>query len=83
MPNEFLTFFAELFNTEKCLIRDTQRNLGFADGSDEKDDDNNIKQSKSEQSKIFKIKSLFQIKYYSLHYGRQSTPLFYYKRPCN
>ena len=82
MPNEFLTFFAELFNIEKCLIRDTKRNLGFSDGSDEKDD-NNINQLQSEQSKILKIKSLCQIKYYSLHYGRQRTPLFYYKRPCN
>lgn len=47
MSNEFLTFFAALFNIEKCLIRDTKRNLGFSDGSNEKDD-NNINQLKSE-----------------------------------
>lgn len=47
MSNEFLTFCAALFNIEKCLIRDTKRNLGFSDGSNEKDD-NNINQLKSE-----------------------------------
>lgn len=40
-------FFAALFNIEKCLIRDTKRNLGFSNGSNEKDD-NNINQLKSE-----------------------------------
>ena len=63
MPDEFLTFFAELFNIKK-----------FSDDSDKEDDDKNIKQSKSEQLKILKIKSLFQIMYYNLHYGGQSTP---------
>ena len=83
MPDEFLTFFAEIFNIKKTsLIPDTERDPEFSDDSDKEDDDKNIKQSQSEQLKILKIKSLFQIMYYNLHHGRQSTP-FHNERPCN
>ena len=75
MLDEFLTFFAELFTIKKTiLVPDTKRNPEFSDDSDEADDDKNTKQSKSKQLKILKIKSLFQIMYYHLHYGKQSTP---------
>ena len=60
MPDEFLTFFAELFNIKKIsLIPDTETDPEFSDDSDEEDDDKDIKQSKSEKLKILKIKSLF------------------------
>ena len=69
MTDEFLTFFSELFNIKKTsLIPGTERDPEFSDDSKEEDDDKNIKQSKSEQLKILKIKSLFQIMYYNLHH---------------
>ena len=69
MTDEFLIFFSELFNIKKTsLIPGTERDPEFSDDSKEEDDDKNIKQSKSEQLKILKIKSLFQIMYYNLHH---------------
>ena len=80
MPDEFLTFFAKLFNIKKTsLIPDTERDPEFSYNSDEEDDDKNIKQAKSEQLKILKIKYLFQIVYYNLHHRRQSTPFYIMK----
>ena len=79
MPDEFLTFFAELFNIKKTsLIPDIERDPEFPDNSDEEDDNKNVKQSKSEQLKILKVKSLFQIMYYNLDHGRQSIPFIIY-----
>ena len=48
MPDEFLTFFAELFNIKKTsLIPDTERDPEFSDDSDEEDDDKNINQNQN------------------------------------
>ena len=75
MPDEFLTFFAELFNIKKTnLIPDIDRNPQLPDDSDDEGDDEKFKNSKTEQLKILKINSLFQIMYCNLRNGRQSTP---------
>ena len=75
MPDEFLTFFAELFNIKKTsLIPDIDRNPELLDDADDEKGDEKFKNSKTEQLKILKISSLFQIMYCNLHNGRQSTP---------
>ena len=73
IPDEFLTSFAELFNIKKTsLIPDIDRNPELLDDSGDGDDEI-FKNSKTEQLEILKINSLFQMMYYNLHNGRQST----------
>ena len=75
MADEFLTYFAELVNIKKNnnLIPHIQWNPEFSYDCDDEYDDKNIKQSKWEETEVLKTKPLFQIMYYNLRYGRQST----------
>ena len=73
--DEFLTFFAELINIKRTnMIPDIEKNPEFLDDSGEPNDNKNTKQLKSAHLKNSKIKPLFQIMRYCIHYRRQSTP---------
>ena len=59
---------------KSLLSFDFKLNEKLLDDSDDEEGDEKFENSKTEQLKILKINSLFQIIYCNLHNGRQSTP---------
>ena len=81
IPDEFLTFFAELFNIKKTgLIPDIDRNPELLDDSDDEEGDEKFKNSKTEQLKILKISTLCSKSCIATSQWTAKHPFSYYER---
>ena len=72
VPDEFLTFFSELFNIKKtALLKNYYENIDEQEAEEKPENEYDERAA----SKSAKLGSIFQIKYYNLHSGTKKTPL--------
>jgi hypothetical protein len=82
LPEEVITFLANLLNIPKSKFMSETENCGSTSGSEEEDEENGINNddllvgsSSIYNKKLLKANSLFQTMYYMINNGRKKSPL--------